>query len=85
MHILSRAPAQMREPRRPRPAWRCVVRRQLAGERLDEGAREGRSGDLLLVIGTSGKVYPTASLPEAARPHDCDVAVIGPLHPDRAY
>lgn len=39
--------------------------------------------DLLLIVGTSGVVYPAASLPDAARRHDCAVAVINP-DPDAA-
>ncbi|RYF41240.1 MAG: NAD-dependent deacylase, partial [Comamonadaceae bacterium] len=53
------------------------------GESLPEApwmqamARIGKA-DLLLVIGTSGQVYPAASLPAAARRHGCKVVVINP-------
>lgn len=53
------------------------------GESLPETAwhealREIEKADLLLVVGTSGLVYPAASLPETARRHGCRVAVINP-------
>lgn len=40
--------------------------------------RKVETADLLLVIGTSSKVYPAASLPDAARRHGGDVSVINP-------
>jgi NAD-dependent deacetylase len=53
------------------------------GEALPEGVwlqamALVEKADLLLVIGTSGRVYPAASLPSAARREGCDVAVINP-------
>ena len=43
-----------------------------------EALRQVEAADLLLVVGTSGLVYPAASLPEAARRQGCNVAVLNP-------
>ncbi|MDN8617284.1 SIR2 family NAD-dependent protein deacylase [Variovorax ginsengisoli] len=43
-----------------------------------EALRKVEAADLLLVVGTSGLVHPAASLPDAARRHGCDVAVLNP-------
>lgn len=43
-----------------------------------EALRTIERADLLIVVGTSGLVYPAASLPEAARRQGCDVAVMNP-------
>jgi NAD-dependent deacetylase len=53
------------------------------GEGLPEAVwREARRtierADLLLVVGTSGLVYPAAGLPDAARSRGCAVSVINP-------
>jgi NAD-dependent deacetylase len=41
-----------------------------------EALRQIERADLLLVVGTSGLVYPAAGLPEAARRQGCNVAVM---------
>ncbi|MGJ7487092.1 SIR2 family NAD-dependent protein deacylase [Variovorax sp. LT2P21] len=43
-----------------------------------EACRSIERADLLLVVGTSGLVYPAADLPEAARRQGCSVSVINP-------
>jgi NAD-dependent deacetylase len=43
-----------------------------------EARRTVERADLLLVVGTSGLVYPAAGLPDAARSRGCAVSVINP-------
>jgi NAD-dependent deacetylase len=43
-----------------------------------EARRAIERADLLLVVGTSGLVYPAAGLPDAARSRGCAVSVINP-------
>lgn len=43
-----------------------------------QAVRRVQDADLLLVVGTSGRVYPAASLPEIAEQNDCPVWIIDP-------
>ena len=44
----------------------------------DEAVARVRAADLLLVVGTSGRVYPAASLPDMAEDRGCPVWTIDP-------
>jgi NAD-dependent deacetylase len=73
-HVPPRCPA-CRAPLRPDVVWFGEV---LPESELTQAAVAAASADLLLVVGTSGLVYPAAAVPHAALAEGVPICVIDP-------